>query len=210
MIKKLGTLFLITSLILLATACQDTEKSSASSEENTNATSADSSEKNDKANRESKEDISEEPIKIGDTYEIEGGTAKLKAITNKETTLTAGPMKLKIKGVIAGVANEQIPFIQVDLDVKNTSKDVIEFYPDGILATSTGVQINQPSSEESDDILGTYVGKVNSKGSIFYVLDNKEDLENLKWIRLLIIAPRNSKTNELLSDDIDLKINLEH
>ncbi|MED2976633.1 hypothetical protein P4284_07925 [Bacillus swezeyi] len=209
MIKKLGILFLITSLILLATACQDTEKSPTSSDENTDARSADSNEKSDKA-KESKKDISIAPNKIGDTYEIEGGTAKLMAFTNKETTKTAGPMKLKIKGVIAGIANEQVPYIEIELDVKNTSDDVIEFYPDGKLATSTGVQINQPSSEESDKILGTYIGKVNSKGSIFYILDNKEDLENLKWIRLLIIGPRNSKTNKLLTDDIDLKINLEH
>lgn len=201
MFKKLGTLLLITSLILLA-ACKNSEESSTSSEDTNSATDTNASES---------QDISVNgPEKVGDVYEIDGGTAKVMAISNKETTAKTGPMQLTVKQVIAAVANEQTPFIEVQLETKNTSDKVVYFGPDNAkLATSTGVQINEPSSDESDDFLGEYVGKVNDSGSIFYIFDNEEDIKDLDSIRLRTSAPSDEDANAL-GDDLDLKINLVH
>lgn len=78
MFKKLGTLLLITSLLLLA-ACKNSEESSSSSEDTNNATDTNTPES---------QDISVNgPEKVGDVYEIDGGTAKVMAISNKETTV---------------------------------------------------------------------------------------------------------------------------
>ncbi|MEC0935464.1 hypothetical protein [Bacillus atrophaeus] len=202
MFKKLGAIFAVASLILLLTACKNSDESSAYNEEDKDNEASTTTNAN--------EDIDAAGDKVGDTYEIDGGTAKVLAINKKETTAMAGPMEVTIKKVRAAIANDQVPFIELEIETKNTSDDVIQFYPEGKLATSTGVQIDRPSSDESDDLLGTYVGEVNSSGSVFYILDNKEDLENLDWIRLLIVGPRNDKTAALVAEDLDLKIELQH
>ncbi|MEC1652011.1 hypothetical protein P9D74_13825 [Bacillus vallismortis] len=201
MFKKLGTLLLITSLILLA-ACKNSEESSTSPEDTNNATDNNTSES---------QDISTNgPEKVGDVYEIDGGTAKVMAISNKEATAKTGPMQVTVKKVIAAVANEQTPFVEVQLEAENTSDKVVYFGPDDAkLATSTGVQVNEPSSDESDKFLGEYVGKVNDSGSVFYIFENEEDIKDLDSIRLRISLPVDEDANAL-GDDLDLKINLEH
>ncbi|MEC2134641.1 hypothetical protein [Bacillus subtilis] len=200
--KKLGILLLITSLILLA-ACKNSEESSSSSEDTiNNATDTNTSES---------QDISVNgPEKVGDVYEIDGGTAKVIAISNKETTVKTGPMQFTVKKVIAAVANEQLPFIDVQIESENTSDEVVRFRPSlAQLATSTGVQIDEPSLLESDRLIDEYVGKVNDSGSIIYVFDNEEDIKDLDSIRLRISAPF-SEDLKNLGDKLDLKINLEH
>lgn len=202
MFKKLGILLLITSLILLA-ACKNSEESSSSSEDTiNNATDTNTSES---------QDISVNgPEKVGDVYEIDGGTAKVIAISNKETTVKTGPMQFTVKKVIAAVANEQLPFIDVQIESENTSDEVVRFRPSlAQLATSTGVQIDEPSLLESDRLIDEYVGKVNDSGSIIYVFDNEEDIKDLDSIRLRISAPF-SEDLKNLGDKLDLKINLEH
>ncbi|MCY8985718.1 hypothetical protein NSU09_11730 [Bacillus sp. PS194] len=199
--KKLGILLLITSLILLA-ACKNSEESSSSSEDTNNATDTNTSES---------QDISVNgPEKVGDVYEIDGGTAKVMAISNKETTVKTGPIQFTVKKVIAAVANEQLPFIDVQIESENTSDEVVRFRPSlAQLATSTGVQIDEPSLLESDELLDEYVGKVNDSGSIIYVFDNEEDIKDLDSIRLRISAPF-SEDIKALGDKLDLKINLVH
>ncbi|MED1174388.1 hypothetical protein ABE094_20680 [Bacillus inaquosorum] len=201
MFKKLGTLLLITSLILLA-ACKNSEESSTSSEGTNSVTDTNASES---------QDISVNgPEKVGDIYEIDGGTAKVMAISNKETTGKTGPMQVTVKKVIAAVANEQTPFIEVQLEAENTSDKVVYFgLDDAKLAKSTGVQVNEPSPDESDKFLGEYVGKVNDNGSVFYTFENEEDIKGLDSIRLKIALPVDEDANAL-GDDLDLKINLEH
>lgn len=201
MFKKLGTLLLITSLILLA-ACKNSEESSSSSEDTNNATNTNTSES---------QDISTNgPEKVGDVYEIESGTAKVMAISNKEATAKTGPMQVTVKKVIAAVTNEQTPFIEVQLEAENTSDKVVYFgLDDAKLATSTGVQIDEPSTNENEKFLGEYVGKVNDSGSVFYIFENEEDIKDLDSIRLRISLPVDEDANAL-GDDLDLKINLEH
>lgn len=197
----MGTLLLITSLILLA-ACKNSEESSTSSEDTNSATDTNTSES---------QDISTNgPEKVGDVYEIDGGTARATAISNKETTAKTGPMQFTVKKVTAAVANEQIPFIEVQIESENTSDEVVRFRPSQAqLATSTGVQVDEPSLMESDRLLGEYVGKVNDSGSLIYVFDNEEDIKDLDSIRLRISAPF-SEDIKALGDKLDLKINLEH
>ncbi|MCY7823322.1 hypothetical protein P8845_19605 [Bacillus spizizenii] len=201
MFKKLGTLLLITSLILLA-ACKNSEESSTSSEDTNNATDTNTSES---------QDISTNgPEKVGDVYEIESGTAKVMAISNKEVTAKTGPMQVTVKKVIAAVANEQTPYIEVQLEAENTSDKVVYFgLDDAKLATSTGVQINEASTVENEDFLGEYVGKVNDSGSVFYIFENEEDIKDLDSIRLRFNLPVDEDAHAL-DDDLDLKINLEH
>lgn len=207
MIKKCGAFLVIASIMLLFTACKSSEESSAGSNNDKNTESAPTV--NIKEESESSDEMTNGD-NVGDTFEIDGGTAKVMAINTDPITKKVGPMELTINKVTAAIANDKTPYIEVDVDVKNTSEDVVEFYPDGKLATSTGVQLEQPSPEESDDLPGTYIGKVHKSGSLFYILNDKKDLENLDWVRLLIIGPRNDKTEKLMADDLDLKINLRH
>ncbi|KIU10235.1 hypothetical protein SC09_Contig26orf00002 [Bacillus subtilis] len=119
-------------------------------------------------------------------------------------------MQFTVKKVIAAVANEQLPFIDVQIESENTSDEVVSFRPSlAQLATSTGVQIDEPSLLESDELIDEYVGKVNDSGSIIYVFDNEEDIKDLDSIRLRISAPF-SEDIKALGDKLDLKINLEH
>ncbi|MFP9035868.1 hypothetical protein, partial [Enterococcus faecalis] len=81
--------------------------------------------------------------------------------------MKTGPIQFTVKKVIAAVANEQLPFIDVQIESENTSDEVVRFRPSlAQLATSTGVQIDEPSLLESDRLLDEYVGKVNDSGSI--------------------------------------------
>ncbi|AHK47790.1 hypothetical protein [Bacillus velezensis] len=202
MFKRLGTLLLIASLVLL-TACKNSEESSSSSSGNKSSVPDNSSSES--------QDISENgPNEVGDVYEIDGGTAKVTAISNKETTAKSGPIQLTVKRVIAAVANEKTPFIELELEAKNTSDGVVNFTPDSMkLATSTGVQVEEPSLDESDDLLGEYIGKVKDSGSVFYIFQNEEDIENLDSIRLRVASPSDENATAL-GDKMDIKINLEH
>ncbi|OWP58564.1 hypothetical protein ETZ92_019125 [Bacillus velezensis] len=208
MIKKCGAFLIIASIMLLFTACKSSEESSAGSNNDKNTESTPTV--NMKEESESSEDEMTNGDNVGDTFEIDGGTAKVMAINTDPIKKKVGPIELTINKVTAAIANDKTPYIEVDVDIKNTSEDIVEFYPDGKLATSTGIQLEQPSPEESDDLPGTYIGKVHKSGSLFYILNDKKDLENLDWIRLLIIGPRNDKTEKLMADDLDLKINLRH
>ncbi|PAE24052.1 hypothetical protein [Bacillus sp. 7894-2] len=152
---------------------------------------------------------------VGETVENEGGTFTLHGRNDQVAPQTTGPMKLNItqvnktSGVLKGEMkamfdSEVANYVQVDMEVENTSEDTVNFYPDqATITTSTGEQVTSEFMM-SDDVGGEFIGPVKKQGSVFFFLKNSK-AEDLEWVRLIVTAPSNADF-ETIGDDIDIKV----
>lgn len=154
---------------------------------------------------------------VGDVITNEAGASTLVSRTDDIGTFESGPIQLTIKkanGVSMDVSDdyidyfeaEELEYIQVDLQVENTSEDNVTFYASqAIMTTSTGEQL-EPDMLLSDHIDGDYFGKVNKSGTSFYVLENSkaEDVESIR----LIFSAAHDENFEDIGEELDIEIEL--
>ena len=72
---------------------------------------------------------------------------------------------------------DAIHYIQIDMEVQNTSEETIAFYASqATITTNTGEQL-ESDMWLSDHLDGTYIGEVRKSGSQFLILENSNDEE---------------------------------
>ncbi|GGP07919.1 DUF4352 domain-containing protein [Oceanobacillus neutriphilus] len=220
--KKL--LFLLVGMMLFLAACGDdnNDSSAETSTEDEGTTEASEESNNEEDSGESEEPATEEDEEntepqVGDVVTNEGGESTLVSKIDEIGTFESGPIELtinKVNGVSMSVSEDyvdtfgtdQLEYIQVDMEVENTSDDNVDFYASqAILTTSTGEQL-EPDFLMSDHIDGEFFGNVNKSGSSYYVLENSkaEDVESVR----LIFSGTNDENYETIGEDIDVEIDL--
>ncbi|GEN89233.1 DUF4352 domain-containing protein [Oceanobacillus sojae] len=218
--KKL--LFLLVGMMLFLAACSDDSKDSSagtSTEDGGTAEASAEEENNSEENEESATEENDENTEseVGDVVTNEGGESTLVSKTDNIGTFESGPIELtinKVNGVSMAVnedyvdafETDQLEYIQVDMEVENTSDDNVDFYASqAILTTSTGEQL-EPDFLMSDHIDGEFFGNVNKSGSSYYVLENSkaEDVESVR----LIFSGTSDENFETIGEDIDVEIDL--
>lgn len=218
--KKL--LFLLVGMMLFLAACSDDSKDSSagtSTEDEGTAEASAEEESNSEENEESATEENDENTEseVGDVVTNEGGESTLVSKTDNIGTFESRPIELtinKVNGVSMAVnedyvdafETDQLEYIQVDMEVENTSDDNVDFYASqAILTTSTGEQL-EPDFLMSDHIDGEFFGNVNKSGSSYYVLENSkaEDVESVR----LIFSGTSDENFETIGEDIDVEIDL--
>lgn len=168
MSKKIFLCFAALSLLLLVSACEDSETGSASSDE-----------------------IKDGPLtEVGQwAKENDGTKVTLKKIEALEETLNLNPIKMTLHNVklferVGGENDGNV--IQVDYTVENISEKEIMFHAINKITTNTKHQIDVMVENMSgtDAGPGEYYGKVKEKGFIVvpYPEDSIDDLSSIKLI----------------------------
>lgn len=220
--KKFFILFFMMMILPLA-ACGDNESDSgeaAGSEgQNTEQQSEDSSEIEDnEGGTMTQEENEVTDAQVGDTVTSEAGDVTLVSRTDDVGTFESGPINLTIEKVNGASADltgeiadmmetEELEYIQVDMNVENTSEDTISFYASqATLTTNTGDQL-EPDMLMSDHIAGEFIGEVNKSGTSFYMLENSK-AEDVESVRLIYNAASNENFEDI-GDEIDIEVELE-
>ncbi|QQK79642.1 hypothetical protein HUG20_06955 [Salicibibacter cibi] len=155
---------------------------------------------------------------VGETVSDENGEQTLVSLADEVGTFESGPVVLEIEkanGVSAAFEAEpamllddpEVEYIQVDMNVENTSEDDVMFYASqATLITDTGEQL-EPDMMLSDHIDGDYFGQVSKDGSSFYILENSnaDDVESIE----LRYNAAHDENFEDLGEDISVEIDLE-
>lgn len=215
--KKILFLFLALSLFLVACGDDNAKKET----DNNEASAADESSEGATEEKDSEKMTSEEneskDAAVGDVVTNEAGEAKLVSRTDDVGTFESGPIKLtidKANGVSMAVSDEyielfeteQLEYIQLDMNVENTSDENITFYASqAIITTSTGEQL-ESDMVMSDHIDGEYIGAVKKSGSSFFMLENSkvEDVESIR----VIFSAATDENYEDVGEEIDIEIDL--
>jgi hypothetical protein len=154
---------------------------------------------------------------VGETVENEGGKFTLIARNDEVETQETGPMILNIpqvnatsatlKGDVADfLETDAIEYIQIDMEVENTSEDTITFYPaQATITTSTGEQL-ESDMWLSDHIDGDFFGQVKQEGSQYFILE-KSKAEDIEWVRVIINAPLDEDWNNV-GEKLDFRVEL--
>ena len=215
-------LILFALMVTILAACGDSsanidgESEEEIKEENASSDETEEADKDEGETMTAEENETEEAA-VGDVVTSEVGEATLVSRTDDVGTFESGPIKLtveKANGVSMAVSDEyydffetdQLEYIQVDLQVENTSEDNITFYASqAIMTTSTGEQL-EPDMLMSDHIDGEYFGEVNKSGTSFYILENS-DAEDVESIRLIFSAASNENFEDI-GEEIDIEVEL--
>ncbi|WP_413375756.1 hypothetical protein [Alkalihalobacillus sp. 1P02AB] len=223
------TLFVLSLAIMMSitTACGSEENTDVEpQEENTDEVSADNVDDNEDLITEVEEEepeVSEETSdsgweqQVGDTVENEGGKFTLHARNDSTESIETGSMTLNLVQVnaVSGELSDEfalffddeteLHYIQIDVEISNSSEETINFYADqATITTNTGEQLDMPDFFLSDHIGGEFIGAVNKSGSIFYILENST-ADEIEWVRILISAPSDD-SYETVGEEIDIKV----
>ncbi|TSB44918.1 hypothetical protein [Alkalicoccobacillus porphyridii] len=224
--KKLLLTAGLVSMLALAACGEDTqteEDSNASNQEDTEETTlTDNSDEEEATDDEEAADEDPEDV-IESDWETQVGetdaNGNLLLLGRNDTidTIETGPMTLNIPQVnIAEVLEwpediaefydfEPTGVIQIDMEVSNSSEDTVNFYPDqATITTSTGEQL-ESDVFTSDYIDGEFIGAVNKKGSVFFLLENSDPNE-VEWVRILINSPHDNESFDTLGDEVDFQV----
>jgi uncharacterized lipoprotein len=154
-------------------------------------------------------------LEVGETREDSNGSFTLVARNGNESTFETGPMILtisqvnaisaQVKGDLADfMETDALEYIQIDMQVENTSEDTITFYASqATITTNTGEQL-ESDMWLSDHIDGDFIGAVKKNGSQFFVLQNSK-AEDIEWVRVIISAP-NDENWDNVGEKLDFKI----
>ncbi|KMK77026.1 hypothetical protein [Alkalihalobacillus pseudalcaliphilus] len=217
----LGTAILVGGLTLAA--CGDGNSSTDPVETEPESTETEGTGTVDSSEDDAGEDVTEDETidedgwetKVGETVENEGGTFTLIARQDEVETIETGPMVLTIPQVNASSAElkgdlkafleaDSIEYIQIDMEVENTSGDTISFYPaQATITTNTGEQL-ESDLWLSDHIDGDFIGQVSKEGSQFFILE-KSKAEEIEWVRILINSPHDDDWNDV-GEDVDITV----
>ncbi|MDE5414214.1 hypothetical protein [Alkalihalobacterium chitinilyticum] len=222
--RKLSLIVLSLGLAVSLAACgseaeETTADGSMPDTENVEESASDEDEEAGATEEESQETEADNgwETQVGETVENEGGAFTLIARNDQVETQETGPMILnipqvnaasaKLKGDVAEfLETEDIEYIQIDMEVENTSEDTITFYPaQATITTNTGEQL-ESDIWLSDHIDGDFFGQVKQEGSQYFILE-KSKAEEIEWVRILISAPLDENWNSL-GEDLDFRVEL--
>ncbi len=163
------------------------------------------------------EENKETEAQVGDTVTSDNGEQTLVSRTDDVGTFESGPINLtieKVNGVSANLKGDlaeimetdQLEYIQVDMNVENTSEETVSFYASqATMTTNTGEQL-EPDMLMSEHIDGEFIGQVNKSGTSFYILENSK-AENVESIRLIFSAASNDNFEDI-GEEIDIEVDL--
>ncbi|MBB6450986.1 hypothetical protein HNR44_002976 [Geomicrobium halophilum] len=155
---------------------------------------------------------------VGETVSDENGEQTLVSLADDVGTFETGPIILEIEkangvsAVFEGEAaalldQDEAEYIQVDMNVENTSEDDIMFYASqATLITDTGEQLD-PDMFLSDHMDGEYFGEVSKSGSSYYFLENST-ADEVQSIELRYSAPTDEDFMDV-GDELQIEIDLE-
>ena len=161
------------------------------------------------------EEAGEFETQVGETVQNEGGSFTLINRASDIPTQEDGPIILNISQVNTAYAElegemidflerETMHYIQIDMEVENTSSETIEFYASqAIITTNTGEQL-EADFWLSDYIEGTYIGEVKKSGTQFFILENSE-AEDVEWVRIVMSSPVDDDWDSL-GEGIDFRV----
>ncbi|WP_390216819.1 hypothetical protein [Halobacillus campisalis] len=155
---------------------------------------------------------------VGDTVSSDAGEMTLVSRTDDVGTFESGPITMditKVNGVSGELSQEmqdymemeQVEYIQVDMEVSNSSEEDIIFYASqATMITDTGEQL-ESDMMLSDHIDGEFLGEVNKQGSSFYILENSkaEDVNSVT----LRYDPASNSDYEDLGEELEIEVELE-
>lgn len=218
--KRSITLLLTTILVILLSACGSNNTSGNENITNNEATKTENQEETEKQEDEAPEE--EEATaegawetQVGETIENEGGSHTLIKRFDQVESKETGPIILNIpqintissqlKGEMAEfLETDAIEYIQIDMEVENTSEETISFYADqATITTNTGEQL-ESDMWLSDYIDGDYIGAVKKSGSLFFILNNS-NAEDIEWVRIIIEAPHDENWDSV-GEKIDFQV----
>jgi len=162
-------------------------------------------------------DIAEGEAEVGDTVTTEAGDMTLKAQNEDIETIETGPFKVDIEQVnaVSGDLNpqsaemfdtEQLEYIQIDLQIENTSEEDLIFYAgQAQIATNTGEQL-ESDMWISDHIEGEFMGGVIQEGTLIYPLERSQ-AEEIETVRIVISAPQDENWQEV-GEEVDVEVEL--
>lgn len=164
------------------------------------------------------EEVSDEfETTVGETVTNEGGSFTLLARATDIPTQEDGPMILNIPqvntayGELSGdladfMDTDAIHYIQIDMEVENTSEETITFHASqATITTNTGEQL-ESDMWLSDHLDGTYIGEIRKSGSQFFILENSS-AEEIEWVRIIISSPTDENYDRL-GEGIDFRVEL--
>ena len=152
---------------------------------------------------------------VGETVTNEGGSFTLLARATDIPTQEDGPIILDISqvntayGELAGdlaafMDTDTIHYIQIDMEVENTSEETITFYASqATITTNTGEQL-ESDMWLSDHLEGSYIGEVRKAGSQFFILENST-ADEIEWVRIIINSPQDENYDRL-GEGIDFRV----
>ncbi|ACB83966.1 hypothetical protein [Natranaerobius thermophilus] len=162
-------------------------------------------------------DIDEGEAEVGDTVTTEAGDMTLIAQNDDIDAIETGPFRIDIEQVnaVSGDLNpqsaemfdtEQLEYIQLDLQVENTSDEDLIFYAgQAQIVTNTGEQL-ESDMWMSDHIEGEFMGGVTQEGTLIYPLEQSQ-AEEVETVRIVIGAPQDEDWQEV-GEEVDFEVEL--
>lgn len=210
--KKYLSLLFIGLLVVVIAACSADEK------ENTEANEEGFAEETEE--RENEESL----IPIGETAETEGGSFTYHARNNRLKPIETDSFSIKVdkvsvmSGKLAGgfkeyLGQEEIEYIQFDLEVENKTSDSLNFEAyQASIVTSSGEEIVAPDSrlttksEDTGELNEKFTGGEKKQGAIFFLLEETK-AEDVEWVQINMKAPLD-ENNEKVGEDVNIKVKL--
>ncbi|WP_223703612.1 hypothetical protein [Sutcliffiella deserti] len=211
--KKLLTFSMTAILALMMTACTEDNNSAPDTTEKKPA-----EQNNTTDSGTSKQADPDWITPVGETISTEGGDFTFHSRNDQVEGQESGPLTIEfdqvaaISGVLAGdfaeyVGVDAIEYIQVDIQVENTSADPIDFPAyQATVITSTGEEITAPDPKLGVPPEGNFEGEETKQASVFYVLESSK-AEEVEWVRIIMEAPRDGN-GEKIGEDLDIRVEL--
>lgn len=209
---------LFVSLFVLFLAACGGEAEESGSEADASETATEETSASESTETMTEEENENKEASVGDTIKNESGETTLVSRTDDVGTFETGPIVLNIKKVNGASAkfnsetaeilgSENVEYIQVDVEVENTSEENVTFYPSqATLTTSTGEQL-EPDMLMSEHIDGEFIGAVKKSGTNIYILENSK-AEDVESVRLIYSAPVDENYEDI-GEEIDTEVTLQ-
>ncbi|WP_078392608.1 hypothetical protein [Shouchella patagoniensis] len=171
------------------------------------------------SNTELEEETAAEELEPIDVEETEEGTFEVYKQTDGES-VEAGPVHLEIEQALVGTAQldgyiaaftseEQIDYIQLDVNVENTSSEDVHFaFGHAKMTTNTGEEVEVPNIVLSDESDHELQGNDSQSGSFIYPLE-ESTVADIQELEFVFTGPGESADSELLAEDVHVKVEFE-
>ncbi|NLP52378.1 hypothetical protein [Bacillus sp. RO1] len=207
--KKVLSLFLIGLLVVVLAACTSDDKKA-----NEEGFAEETEEREDE----------ESLIPVGETAETEGGSFTYHARNNRLKPIETDSFNINVdkvsvmSGKLAGgfkdyMGQEEIEYIQFDLEVENKTSDSLNFEAyQASIVTNTGEEVAAPDSrlttksEDTIELNEKFAGGEKKQGAIFFLLEETK-AEDVEWVQINMKAPVD-ENNEKIGEDIQIKVKL--
>ncbi|TYS67597.1 hypothetical protein FZC76_13550 [Sutcliffiella horikoshii] len=207
--KRVISLFLIGLLVVVLAACTSDDKKA-----NEEGFAEETEE------RENEESL----IPVGETAETEGGSFTYHARNNRLKPIETDSFNINVdkvsvmSGKLAGgfkeyMGQEEIEYIQFDLEVENKTSDSLNFEAyQASIVTNTGEEVAAPDSrlttksEDTAELNEKFAGGEKKQGAIFFLLEETK-AEDVEWVQINMKAPVD-ENNEKIGEDIQIKVKL--